>query len=149
VHGGIAGGSDALRAGGELGIKRDWSDRLVSLGVGASWIAGSTPDPTQSMWAMVLNSTARLHVLTTPLRPYLEAGVNLYFVGYENIDEDDRERSFTNLGPSLGAGLAWRARPDLDLRIGGVVNWAKIDVGFDGGGEGEGWFTGLVGLSFR
>ena len=148
VHGGLAGGSSSLDTGGQIGIARDWTGRWTSVGFGASWIVGRTSEPEQQMWAMVLNGTARLH-LPTEFSPYLEAGVNVYFVGYENIDEDERERSFVNPGPSLGAGLTWRARPDLQVRIGAAVHYAKIDVGLDGADEGEEWFTGLVGVSFR
>ncbi len=146
VHGGYAGGSSALDSGGEIGVMRDWTDSWTSLGLGASWIAGETKDPTQNMWAMVLSSNARLHVLGTKIRPYVEAGVNLYVVGYEDVDEDERERSFVNPGLSFGAGAAWHARPELDVRIGAAFHYPKVDLG---AGEGENWVTGLVGVSFR
>ena len=97
------------------------------------------------MWGMVLNSSMRLHLPREKLRPYVEAGFNVYFIGYENIDQDDRKRSFTNPGLSLGAGAVCRVRPDLDVRFGAVGHFAEVAIG----GDGEDWFTVLVGISFR
>ena len=145
VHGGFSGGSSTLDTGGEVGIARDWSDRWTSYGFGATWIAGETQGPKQQMWGMILSSSMRLHLPREKLRPYVEAGFNVYFIGYENIEEDERRRSFTNPGLSLGAGAVWRARNDLDVRIGAAAHFAEVDIG----GEGEDWLTGLVGISFR
>jgi hypothetical protein len=145
VHGGFSGGSSTLDTGGEIGIARDWSDRWTSYGFGATWVAGETSSPKQQMWGMVLNSSMRLQLPREKLRPYVEAGFNVYFIGYENIDQDDRRRSFTNPGLSLGAGAIWRVRPDLDVRFGAVAHFAEVDIG----GDGEDWLTGLVGISFR
>jgi len=149
VDGWIAGGTNALDRGGEIGLARDWSGRWNSYGFGASWIAGKTAAPEQQMWGMILSSTFRIYLPTETVRPYGELGANLYLIGYEKIDAEERERSFVNPGVSLGGGVAWRIRDDLDVRAGAALHFAKIDFGMGGGGEGEDWFTGLVGLSFH
>src|SRR5262245_9878479 len=98
VHGGFAGGTSSLDTGGEIGVARDWSGAWNSYGFGAAWITGTTGSPEQQLWGMIVGSTVRVYLPREKLRPYGEAGFNVYFIGYENIVDDDREGSFVNPG---------------------------------------------------
>ncbi|HEY3215132.1 MAG TPA: hypothetical protein VGK93_01430 [Candidatus Eisenbacteria bacterium] len=95
-------------------------------------IAGETLAPEQKALVFMVDAHARRYLLSTRVRPYLEAGLGIYMVDFEKI-QTGGAASFANLGSNLGVGLDVPVEEGSGFRLGAAIHYPKIRANVIGG----------------